>query len=82
MNVRRGRSAHEAPSAPRRRLPVGGAAGFFEAHLASKVSRMDGKMVKSRYSMNELSPTAYTFKWEMMGESGWQTIAEGKTTKM
>ncbi len=44
-------------------------------------SRMGGKMMKSRYSMNELSPTAYTFKWEMMGEGGWQTIVEGKATK-
>ena len=44
-------------------------------------SEMGGKIVKSRYSMNELSPTAYTFKWEMLGEGGWQTIVEGKTTK-
>jgi len=44
-------------------------------------SKMGGKMVKSRYSMNELPPTVYTFKWEVMGEGGWQTIVEGKTTK-
>lgn len=44
-------------------------------------SMMGGKMLKSRYSMTEISPTAYSFKWEMMGEKGWETIIEGKSTK-
>ena len=43
---------------------------------------MGGKMVKSRYTINQTSPTSYTFKWEMQGEDGaWQTIMEGKSTK-
>ncbi|MBZ5589268.1 MAG: DUF1579 domain-containing protein [Acidobacteriia bacterium] len=45
-------------------------------------SKMGGKLVKSRYVMNETSPTAYAFKWEMLGENGaWQTIVEGTSTK-
>jgi len=45
-------------------------------------SKMGGKMVKSRYLINESSPTSYTFKWEMLGEKGaWQTIVEGTSTK-
>ena len=45
-------------------------------------SKMGGKVVKSRYLINEKSPNAYTFKWEMMGEKGaWQTIVEGTSTK-
>ncbi|HZM70817.1 MAG TPA: DUF1579 family protein [Candidatus Cryosericum sp.] len=45
-------------------------------------SMMGGKKVKSRYVMKELSPTAYTFKWEVLGEDGaWQTLVEGKSTK-
>ncbi len=45
-------------------------------------SKMGGKMVKSRYTINETSPTSYTFKWELLGEDGaWQTLFEGKSTK-
>jgi hypothetical protein len=45
-------------------------------------SMMGGKKIKSRYVLKELSPTSYTFKWEMLGEDGtWQTLAEGKSTK-
>jgi hypothetical protein len=45
-------------------------------------SKMGGKMVKSRYLINETSPSAYTFKWEMLGENGaWQTIVAGTSTK-
>jgi hypothetical protein len=45
-------------------------------------AKMGGKMMKSRYTMVESSPTAYTFKWEMQGEDGsWQTMMEGKATK-
>lgn len=40
------------------------------------------KLVKSRYTMKQLSPMSYTFKWEMQGESGtWSTLMEGKSTK-
>ena len=46
-------------------------------------SKMGGKLVKSRYTMKLLSPTAYTFKWEMQGEGGaWSTLMEGKSTKV
>lgn len=45
-------------------------------------SKMGGKMVKSRYVANETSPSAYTFKWEILGENGaWQTVVEGTSTK-
>jgi hypothetical protein len=46
-------------------------------------SRMGGKLIKGRYSMKVLSPTSYTFKWEMQGEGGqWTTVMEGKSTKV
>jgi len=45
-------------------------------------SRMGDVTVKSRYVMNEQSPTAYTFKWEMQGEGGvWMTLMEGTSKK-
>ena len=45
-------------------------------------SKMGGKPVKSRYTIKEVSPTSYTFKWETQGEDGaWQTVMEGKSTK-
>jgi hypothetical protein len=45
-------------------------------------AKMGGKMVKSRYTIKETSPTSYTFKWEMQGEDGaWQAVMEGKSTK-
>jgi len=45
-------------------------------------SKVGGKVVKSRYLLNETSPSAYTFKWELLGDDGsWQTIVEGKFTK-
>ena len=45
-------------------------------------SKMGGKTIKSRYTMKTLSPTAYTFKWEMEGAGGtWSTLMEGKSTK-
>jgi hypothetical protein len=32
--------------------------------------------------MKVLSPTSYTFKWEMQGDAGqWLTMMEGKSTK-
>jgi hypothetical protein len=46
-------------------------------------SKMGGKLVKSRYTMKVLSPTAYSFKWEMQGEGGqWMTVMEGKSNKV
>ena len=45
-------------------------------------AKMGGKMVKSRYTIKEATPTSYTFKWETLGEDGaWQTVMEGKSTK-
>ena len=45
-------------------------------------SKMGGKLVKSRYTMKVLSPTSYTYKWEMQGDGGaWSTLMEGKSTK-
>ncbi len=45
-------------------------------------SKMGGKLVKSRFTINEVSPTSQTFKFEMADEKGaWQVITEGKATK-
>jgi hypothetical protein len=44
--------------------------------------KMKGKTMKSRYILQEVSPTEYTFKWELADEKGsWTTLAEGKETK-
>lgn len=44
---------------------------------------MGGKMVKSRYTVTEQSPSSYTFKWEMVGEDGkWVSVIEGKNSKV
>jgi hypothetical protein len=40
------------------------------------------KAAKGRYTATEMSPTSYSFKYEMQGEDGtWSTIEEGKATK-
>jgi len=45
-------------------------------------SKMGGKTFKSRYTIQQLSPSSYTFKWEMMGDDGtWMAMMEGKSTK-
>lgn len=44
---------------------------------------MGGKKVKSRVTIKELSPTAYTFKLEMQGPDGkWANVMESKSTKV
>jgi len=44
--------------------------------------KMGGKVMKGRYTVHVLSPTSYTFKFEMASDSGeWNTIMEGKATK-
>ncbi len=44
--------------------------------------KMQGKLMRGRYTVKTLSPTAYTFKFEMAPESGeWTTVMEGKATK-
>ena len=46
-------------------------------------SVMGGKKVKSRVTIKELSPSAYTFKMEMQGPDGkWAPMMESKVTKM
>ena len=50
--------------------------------LYTDESKMGGKTVKSRYVLREVSPTSYTWKWEILGaEGGWQTLVEGTTKK-
>ena len=45
-------------------------------------SKFGGKLVKSRYTIKHISPTVYTFTWEMQGEDGkWMALMEGKNTK-
>jgi hypothetical protein len=45
-------------------------------------SMMGGKKIKGRYTMQEVSPTSYTFKWEMQDDAGkWNTMMEGKAAK-
>ncbi len=46
-------------------------------------SVMGGQKVKSRVTIKELSPTAYTFKMEMQGPDGkWAPMMESKVTKI
>ena len=44
---------------------------------------MGGTKVKSRVTIKELSPSAYTFKMDMQGADGkWATVMESKSTKV
>lgn len=43
--------------------------------------KIEGKTIRSRYMIKVLSPSAYTFKWEMQGDAGPTTIVEGKATR-
>lgn len=44
--------------------------------------KMQGKLMRGRYTVTTLSPTSYTFKFEMAPEGGeWATVMEGKATK-
>jgi len=44
--------------------------------------KMGGKVMKGRYTVNVVSPTSYTFKYEMASDSGeWNAMMEGKATK-
>jgi Protein of unknown function (DUF1579) len=44
--------------------------------------KIGGKMVKGRYTVNVLSPTSYTFKFESASDNGkWNRVMEGKATK-
>ena len=45
-------------------------------------SQMGGQKIKSRVTLKELSPTAYTFKLEIQGPDGkWAPVMESKSTK-
>jgi Protein of unknown function (DUF1579) len=45
-------------------------------------SQMGGQKVKSRVTIKELSPTAYTFTMELQGPDGkWTPLMESKSTK-
>ena len=44
--------------------------------------KMGEKIMKGRYTVKVLSPTSYTFKFEMASDTGeWNTVMEGKATK-
>ncbi len=46
-------------------------------------AKMGGKLVKSRYTIKENSPTSYGFKWEVQGDDGkWTALMEGTETKL
>ena len=46
-------------------------------------SKMNGKVIKGRFTMKELGPTSYTYKFEMsMDGSKWTDIMDGKSTKI
>lgn len=45
--------------------------------------KQNGKSFKGRFTIKELTPTSYSFKYEMQPEgSQWSTIMEGKATKI
>ena len=45
--------------------------------------KMGGKLMRGRLTVNTLSPTSYTFKFEMQPEGAdWSTAMEGKATKV
>lgn len=45
-------------------------------------NKVGGKIIHGRYSIKELSPASYSFKFEMAGADGtFATIMEGKSTK-
>ena len=46
-------------------------------------AKMGGKLTKSRFVIKELSPTSYTFKWDISADGQtWSTIMEGTSTKV
>ena len=46
-------------------------------------SKMGGKMTKSRFTIKEVSPTSYTYKFDTSSDGKtWTNIMEGKATKV
>jgi hypothetical protein len=44
--------------------------------------KMGGKTIYGRYSITDLTPDSYTFKWEMSEDSkAWNAVMEGKATR-
>jgi hypothetical protein len=44
--------------------------------------KMQGKLMRGRFTVKTTSPTTYDFKFEMAPEAGdWSTVMEGKATK-
>ncbi len=44
--------------------------------------KVKGKTIHGRYIATEVSPSEFTFKWDMEDDKGnWTTLAEGKSTK-
>ena len=38
-------------------------------------------MIKGRFTIKQLSPASYNFKYEMQPGAEWATVMEGKATK-
>ena len=46
-------------------------------------SKVEGKVIKGRYVMQELSPTSYSFQYDFSTDgSTWTRVMEGKATKV
>jgi len=65
-----------------------GFAALYRGHRRNDVwtwtgrMKVGGKEIRGRYTLKELSPTAYKFKWEMAeGDGPFATLMEGKETK-
>jgi hypothetical protein len=44
---------------------------------------MGGQAIKGKFTMKEVSPTEYTFKFELSTDGAtWTTAVEGKSTKL
>jgi len=44
--------------------------------------KMGAKIVKSRFTLKELSPSSYSMQWETQDGTSWSTLMEGKATKI
>ena len=66
-----------------------GDAFFVRGHVRGPVwswsnqSTIDGKLLKSRVTVTEQSPSAFTFRMEFSADGGpWQVVEEGKGTRV
>jgi uncharacterized protein DUF1579 len=44
-------------------------------------TKMGGKTVKGRFIIKEVSPTSYTFNYDISADGGWTNVMDGKSTK-